>query len=86
MRAQSLYVVIGEAGPTDPRDGGLFHVVSAFDSSAVVGRCYEAALVRWSGRDPDLGETPEELRKRLVDWLNLEVHPRLRNAHLLIWF
>ncbi|USN15561.1 hypothetical protein KIKIMORA_04430 [Brevundimonas phage vB_BpoS-Kikimora] len=86
MVRQALYVVIGEPRPSDPRDGALFHVVSAFDSSAVVGRVYEAAIVRWSARDPDLGDGPEELRKRLVDWLNLEVHPRLRNANLLIWF
>ena len=70
-------------------EGTMVFPVEAFDTEAIASSTFETAIICWSSlfgipeRSADLADI--ELRKRLIDWVNLEVSPRLRASRRPVW-
>lgn len=66
-------------------EGTLIETVEAFDTAAL-RVTYEAVIVAWTHfAVHDDSPLQEDTRRRLVDWINLNVCPRLRSGRLPIW-
>ena len=70
-------------------EGSMVWPVEAFDTDALTGFRFETVIVCWSSlySIPDRREEADdvELRKRLIDWINLEVSPRIRSSRRPVW-
>lgn len=70
-------------------EGSMVHPVEAFDDLALPGFRFETAIICWSSLYslPDAQEriADPDLRKRLVDWVNTQVMPRLRPTRRPVW-
>lgn len=67
-------------------EGTLVEPVDAFDSDAIMGRRFETVIVAWSDYAAH-EDSPllEDTRRRLVDWINLTVCPRIRASRRPVW-
>ena len=70
-------------------EGSMVRAVEAFDTDAIRGFRFETAIICWSSLyslpDAEVHLATPDLRKRLVDWVNLEVAPRLKPARRPVW-
>lgn len=67
-------------------EGTLVKTVEAFDTEAIIGHRFETVLIAWSHfAAHDDSPMREDTRRRLVDWINLSVCPRLRSGRIPIW-
>lgn len=70
----------------DLLEGTLVRVVEAFDTDTIIGHRFETVLVAWSHYAAhEQGVFLEDTRRRLVDWINLDVAPRTREGRRPIW-
>jgi hypothetical protein len=69
-------------------EASMVHAVEAFDTDALAER-YDTALICWStlyhSRDHYDQADDLPLRKRLIDWVNTQVCPRLSVARRPVW-
>lgn len=70
-------------------EASMVHAVEAFDTEAIVGHRYDTALICWSSlyTCADHYEQADDLdlRKRLVDWVNTQVSPRISTNRRPVW-
>lgn len=70
-------------------EGSMVHAVEAFDDLGLPGFRFETAIICWSSLyslpDAEARLADTDLRKRLVDWVNLQVSPRLRPTRRPVW-
>lgn len=69
----------------DVLEGTLVETVEAFDTEALRAS-YEAVMIAWTHYAAhDDSVMKEDTRRRLVDWINLNVCPRVASGRLPIW-
>lgn len=70
-------------------EGSMVRAVEAFDSDAIFGFRFETAIICWSSLyscpDAEARLADPDLRKRLVDWVNTIVAPRMRPTRRPVW-
>jgi len=69
-------------------EGTLVEPVEAFYTDSIIGRRYETVLIAWNDYAKNSDHSPaliEDTRRRLVDWINLDVMSRVRNGRRPIW-
>lgn len=70
-------------------EASMVHAVEAFDTEAIIGSRYDTAVICWSSlyhsRDQYDQADDLELRKRLIDWVNTQVCPRLSHTRRPVW-
>jgi hypothetical protein len=63
--------------------------VEAFDTNAIIGRRFETVIVCWTSLYHSRQHYDEaddlETRKRLIDWINTVVCPRIPSGRRPIW-
>lgn len=70
-------------------EGSMVYPAEAFDTDAICGFRFETAIICWSSLyslpDAPTRLADPDLRKRLVDWVNTEVMPRMRSTRRPVW-
>lgn len=67
-------------------EGTLVEPVEAFDTDAIIGRRFETVIIAWSDFAlTDDSPLLDDTRRRLVDWINLNVMPRVRQSRRPVW-
>lgn len=67
-------------------EGTLVEPIEAFDTERLFDRRYETVIVAWSHFAID-DDSPlaDDTRRRLIDWINLSVMPRVRAGRRPVW-
>lgn len=70
-------------------EASMVYPIEAFDTNAVYGFRFDTAIIAWSTlytcRPHMDAEEIVEVRKRLVDWVNLNIAPRITTHRKPVW-